>query len=285
MNTFIIAAFWLAVFATAVSGLLYIRNFFSTAESERLDALAGDLAVTSFGLMALSIIAQWLYLGISEFGVPFATRVVYVLSLIGGYLLIESLYSSRSGKVKIAGIFVMPAALVLEFYAWAGWRLEHGITPALQSGWVAVHVIFALVAYGALTMALVMSLLNLIEERRLRTKKSLTKTFKKFPSLETLEALTFKASSVAFVFLTLVIIAGVARAQMLPAWSRWWADPKIILAFATWGVFGLYLAARTVLGWRGRHANLLIIIGFIAAVVTYLMNYLLPTIHQYGRGF
>jgi ABC-type transport system involved in cytochrome c biogenesis permease subunit len=285
LNTYITIAFWLAILTTAVSGLLYIRNFFTVSESERINALASDFAVASFVLMCVSLILQWSYLGVSEFGIPFITRAVYVISLLGAYLLVESLYSSRSAKVKVVGMFVMPFALVLEFYAWAGYRLEHGITPALQSGWVVLHVIFAIISYGAFTIALVMAVLHIVEERRLKNKLSLAKTFKKFPSLETLDSLAYKSVSVGFLFLTLVIIAGTVRAQMLPAWQKFYLDPKIISAGVTWVLFGIYMLARLALGWRGRRANMLIIAGYSLAIFTYLVNYILPTIHQYGRGF
>ncbi len=285
MDTFITISFWLALFTTAVSGLLYIRSFFSVAESERLDALASDLATASFGLLCLSLILQWTYLGVSEFGIPFATRMLYTISLIGAYLLVESIYSSRSAKVRIAGVFVMPVALLLELYAWAGFRLEHGITPALQSGWVAVHVLFALIAYGAFTFSFVLAILHLIEERRLKSKVSLTKVFRKFPSLEILDDLSYKAVAIGFVFLTLVIIAGIVRAEMLPAWETWYTDPKIIAAIATWFVYGLYLASRWLLGWGGRRSSILLVVGFLIAIFTYFVNSILPSIHNYGQGF
>lgn len=285
MSTLVVIAFWLALLTTAVSGLLYIRNFFSASENERVDALASDFAVGSFVLLCLSLILQWFYLGVSEFGVPFMTRAVYVISLLGAYLLVESLYSSRSAKVKVVGMFVMPVALALEFYTWLGYRLEHGITPALQSGWVILHVIFAIIAYGAFTIGVVVAVLHIVEENRLRNKKSLSKIFKKFPSLETLDSIAYKSVSVGFLFMTLVIIAGTVRAQMLPAWQKFYMDPKIISAGLTWLFFAFFMLVRLWLGWRGRRSDVLIIIGYVLAIFTYVVNNILPSIHQYGRGF
>jgi ABC-type uncharacterized transport system permease subunit len=143
----------------------------------------------------------------------------------------------------------------------------------------------ALMAYGALTVALPAAFLQIIVENRLKNKKRLNTTFRKFPPLETLESLTYKAVSVSFMFLTLVIITGALRANMLPAWQTWYSDPKIISAIVTWSVFGFYLAARMFLNWRGRRASALVILGFLAAIFTYFVNYLLPSIHNYGSGF
>lgn len=285
MDILEIVLFWLALVSTAASGLIYIKNFFSRRENLLLERLAGDLAVLSFGLLSVTLIIHWLYWRVPEIGIPFSTRVVYTLALTGAYLLIESIYSSRTERVKIAGMFVMPLATLLEFYAWAGYRLEYGITPALRSYWVAIHILFALIGYGAITFALIVAILHLIEERQLKKKVSLSQVFRKFPSLETLDSLGYKAVAVGFVFLTLVIVTGAIRAEMLPQWQRWWADPKILSAIATWLVLGAYILVRNFLGWRGRRASLIAILGFLIAIFTYFVNYIFPSIHNYGRGF
>ncbi len=285
MNNLVTIFFWLALIATAASGLLYIKNFFSDTDNEWLESLASDLGVAAFGFLAASLVLKWIYFGISQFGIQFSTRAVYALFLLGAYMLSESLYASRMPKVKVAGMLVMPGALILLFYAWAGYGLEYSITPALNNAWVIVHVTMALMAYGALTVSVAAALLQIIEENRLKNKKRLGKVFRKFPPLETLESLSYKAVSVSFVFLTLVILTGALRADMLPAWQKWWADPKILSAIVTWAVFGGYIAGRVFFGWRGRRASAIILLGFFLAIFTYFVNYIFPSIHNYGRGF
>lgn len=284
-TTIVTLCFWLALVATAASAILYIRNFFASGESDRFESLSSNLAVAAFGLLSASLAIKWLYFGVSEFGIQFSTRSVYALCLLGAYVLSESLYASRMPRIRVAGMLVMPAVLVLLFYAWASYGMEYTVTPALNSAWVVVHVMLALLAYGALTVALVAAFLQIIEENRLKSKKRLDKVFRKFPPLETLESLTYKAVSVSFIFLTLVIITGGLRANMLPAWEKWWADPKILSAVATWAVFGAYIAGRVFFGWRGRRASFIVIIGFLVAIFAYFVNYIFPSIHNYGRGF
>jgi ABC-type uncharacterized transport system permease subunit len=283
--TLIPLCFWLAVVTTAASAIFYIRDFFITGDSDRWDSLASNLAVAAFCFLAVSLAIKWLYLGISVVGIQFSTRSVYALCLLGAFILSESLYSTRMPKIRVAGTLVMPAVLGLLFWAWAGYGMEYTITPALNSVWVIIHVFLALLAYGALTVALFASVLQIIEENRLKSKKRLDKVFRKFPPLETLESLTYKAVSVSFVFLTLVIVTGALRANMLPAWEKWWADPKILSAIATWGVFGAYIAGRVFFGWRGRRASFIVIAGFVIAIFTYFVNYIFPSIHNYGKGF
>jgi ABC-type uncharacterized transport system permease subunit len=284
-TTIVTLCFWLAVVATAASAIFYIRDFIVTSETDRWDSMASNLAVAAFGLLAISLAIKWLYFGVSEFGIQFSTRSVYALCLLGAYVLSESLYSGRMPKIRVAGMLVMPGVLALLFYAWASYGMEYTVTPALNSVWVILHVFLALLAYGALTVALIAALLQIIEENRLKAKKRLDKVFRKFPPLETLESLTYKAVSVSFVFLSLVIVTGALRANMLPAWKQWWADPKILSAVATWAVFGAYIAGRIFFGWRGKRASLIAIAGFAIAIFTYFVNYIFPSIHNYGRGF
>lgn len=284
-TTIVTLCFWLALVATAASAILYIRNFFAAGENDVWESFSSNLAVIAFGLLSASLAIKWLYFGVSEFGIQFSTRSVYALCLLGAYVLSESLYAGRMPRIRVAGMLVMPGVLALLFYAWASYGMEYTVTPALNSAWVVVHVILALLAYGALTVALVAAVLQIIEENKLKAKKRLDKVFRKFPPLETLESLTYKAVSVSFVFLTLVIITGALRANMLPAWGKWWADPKILSAIATWMVFGAYIAGRVFFGWRGRRASVIVIFGFLVAIFTYFVNYILPSIHNYGRGF
>ncbi len=284
-TTIVTLCFWLAVVATAASALFYIRDFFKTGESDLWDSLASNLAVAAFGFLAVSLAVKWLYFGVTEFGIQFSTRSVYALCLLGAYVLAESLYSGRMPKIRVAGTLVMPAVLVLLFYAWAGYGIEYTVTPALNSAWVVVHVILALLAYGALTVALIAAILQIIEENRLKNKKRLGEVFRKFPPLETLESLTYKAVSISFIFLSLVIVTGALRANMLPAWKQWWADPKILSAIVTWAVFGTYIGGRAFFGWRGKRAGVIVIAGFVIAIFTYFVNYIFPSIHNYGRGF
>ena len=285
MSNLVTIFFWLALVATAASGIIYIRNFFAESSGERLESLPSDLGVIAFGLLAVSLVLKWLYFGVSDFGIQFSTRAVYALCLLGAYIISESLYATRMPRIKAAGMLVMPGALVLLFWAWAGYGLEYTVTPALRSAWVVVHVFLALLAYGAMTVAVPAAILQIVEENRLKKKKRLTTVFRKFPPLETLESLTYKAVSVSFLFLTLVLITGALRASMLPAWQTWYTDPKILSAMITWLVYGAYIAGRFFLGLRGRRASALVILGFAAAIFTYFVNYILPSIHNYGSGF
>ena len=87
--------------------------------------------------------------------------------------------------------------------------------------------------------------------------------------------------SIGFVLLTLGIITGAAWADR--AWGRYWGwDPKETWSLITWFIYGAFLHARLLRGWKGAKMSLVSIIGFIAVIFTYLgVNYVLSGLHSY----
>ena len=71
--------------------------------------------------------------------------------------------------------------------------------------------------------------------------------------------------------------------RLAPAWSRFWGwDPKETAALATWLIYAVYLHARSQRGWQGRPAALLLVIGFLAVLVTYSGNLWFSGLHTYS---
>jgi len=67
------------------------------------------------------------------------------------------------------------------------------------------------------------------------------------------------------------------------AWGRYWGwDPKETSALVTWLIYALYLHARSQPSWRGRPAALILVIGFVAVLVTYFGNLFFSGLHAYS---
>jgi len=287
-----IILFWLALVSGVVSSLAYIGNFAARAERRVHVYTALGAALGSFALLLLVIFLRAQALGISQTAGPFTVRIIFAAFIIGVFLLIESIYAGKSTKVKALGTVVMPVAVILQFLAWHAYGLSEQLTQQLRSYWVGMHVTFAVLAYASMTVALALAVAYILQEKQLknmRTKKP-GKIFRKLPSLEISDDLCHKSIAFSFTFLTLVIATGIMRAEMLPEWSMWYMDPKILMAIATWVVYGSYLVVRAALGWRGKRANTFAILGFAVAIATYLIGNIgfiteiLPSIHRYGGG-
>jgi ABC-type transport system involved in cytochrome c biogenesis permease subunit len=86
---------------------------------------------------------------------------------------------------------------------------------------------------------------------------------------------------VGFPAMFLTIVLGAVWADI--AWGRYWSwDPKETASLVTWLIYGGYLHARVLRGWRGNRSAALLILGFGATLFTYFGNLFLGGLHSYG---
>jgi cytochrome c-type biogenesis protein CcsB len=96
-----------------------------------------------------------------------------------------------------------------------------------------------------------------------------------------LDEIGYRAIVVGFPFLTLTIILGAVWAET--AWGRYWSwDPKETASLVTWLIYGAYLHARVMRGWRGIPAAWMLVIGFLATLLTYFGNLIFAGLHAYS---
>jgi ABC-type transport system involved in cytochrome c biogenesis permease subunit len=79
--------------------------------------------------------------------------------------------------------------------------------------------------------------------------------------------------------LTLGLVSGFVYAKSV--WGNFWSwDPKEVWAGITWLLYAALLHQRLTVGWRGRRAAIMAIIGFAAVLFTFLgVNFLLEGHH------
>jgi len=76
-----------------------------------------------------------------------------------------------------------------------------------------------------------------------------------------------------FPLLTCGIITGVIYAQMVHG-QFWSWDHKEILAGITWLVYAALLHERLAVGWQGRRAAIMTIVGFVILICTFFLRFL-----------
>ncbi len=104
---------------------------------------------------------------------------------------------------------------------------------------------------------------------------------RRLPRPEILDEISYRAVVIGFPFLTLVIVLGALWAEV--AWGTYWSwDPKETASLVTWLIYGAYLHARVVRGWRGSRAAYLLLLGFYATVFTYFGNLFFGGLHSYA---
>lgn len=133
------------------------------------------------------------------------------------------------------------------------------LRDALQSPWLVIHVVAAIIATGAFTLGGMCSALYLVKERWPNTREG--GYLSRLPDLAGLDRMAYRTQAFAFpVWTFAALIAGPIWAQH--AWGRYWGwDPKEVWAFITWVVYAAYLHARATAGWKGRAAAIVALIG------------------------
>ena len=180
----------------------------------------------------------------------------------------------------VVGAIVMPIAFTLTAFSLTLNASVAPLAPALQSRWLYVHTTLAFLGDAFFVIAFAGGVLYLIQERQLKSRHT-GAFFHRLPSLDLLDRVNYRSLAYGFPLLTLGIITGMIWAEM--AWGSYWQwDPKETWSLITWFIYAALVHARFTVGWRGRKAAWLSIIGFVAVLFTFLgVNMLLGGLHSY----
>jgi cytochrome c-type biogenesis protein CcsB len=157
------------------------------------------------------------------------------------------------------------------------------LTEALNSYWLVIHVVSAVISTGGFTLGGLCSILYLVKERKGPTTSGY---LSRVPEPVVLDRTAYRLHAFAFpVWTFAVLITGPIWAHQ--AWSSYWNwDPKEVWAFITWVVYAAYLHARATAGWRGRNAAYLALLGMATLWFNFIgINYFSTTSqHSYASG-
>jgi len=203
---------------------------------------------------------------------PFANMYEFSLAFAFGVLL-SYMYFERKYHQRILALIALPVALAMMAYASTIPPTIEPLVPALQNNLLlTVHVAVAIVAYGSFAIAFGAAVLYLVQPEGGRWG---------LPKPQVLDEIGYRAVIVGFPFLSLTIILGAVWADT--AWGAYWSwDPKETASLVTWLIYGAYLHARVVRGWRGGRAAWLLVLGFAAVLFTYFGNLFFGGLHSYS---
>lgn len=284
-------AFVAAAIAAVLALVLYAVYALSGLRAARMQTAGGTLRTANLGFLigprtseigryatilgwlATVFLAGWMvFRALATGHGPFANMYEFSLAFAWG-ILAAYFWFERRYQQRLLGLVVLPVALGLMWYATTIPSSVEPLVPALQNNLLlTVHVAVAIVAYGSFTLAFAAAALYLIQPAQGGWG---------LPKPNVLDEIGYKAVVVGFPFLTLVILLGALWAEV--AWGRYWSwDPKETASFVTWLIYGAYLHARVVRGWRGRRAALLLLVGFAATLFTYFGNLFFGGLHSYS---
>jgi len=234
-----------------------------TAGNEDRSDLFGRVALALTGVAALVHFAALVSRGLASDPVRVPWGNMYEFTLTATFVVV-ALYLVMYRRFELAWLAPVISLFVLTVLMVDVLVLYEPVTPlrdALQSPWLVIHVVAAILATGAFTMGGMCSVLYLVKERALRRGGGQRGYLAQVPSLKSLDRLAYRWHAFAFPIWTFAaLIAGPIWANY--AWGRYWGwDPKEIWAFITWVVYAGYLHARATAGWKGNRAATVALVG------------------------
>ncbi len=284
------AVYFLAMLSHLVEWSL-LRKVPASAEVARVSAGAGgDLALDEAGsdasgaddtherrvLMAgrLGLLLTWLGAGVHLVAlasrgmaadpnrVPWGNMYEFTLS---GTFVVAALYLATRRRFALGWMAPIVVSTVLVLLMVAEIWLYAPVSPlteALNSPWLVIHVVSAVIATGAFTLGGITSVLYLLKERATAKHPERTTGYlARVPAPAVLDRVSYRMHAFGFpVWTFAVLITGPIWAH--EAWASYWNwDPKEVWAFITWVVYAAYLHARSTAGFKGRNAAIIALVG------------------------
>ncbi|GHJ59315.1 c-type cytochrome biogenesis protein CcsB [Nocardioides sp. OK12] len=194
--------------------------------------------------------------------VPWGNMYEFTLS---GTFVVAALYLATRRRFGLGWMapIVVSTVLVLMMVAeiWL-YAPVSPLTEALNSPWLVIHVVSAVIATGAFTLGGITSVLYLLKERaQAKHPERTTGYLARVPAPAVLDRVSYRMHAFGFpVWTFAVLITGPIWAH--EAWASYWNwDPKEVWAFITWVVYAAYLHARSTAGFKGRNAAIIALVG------------------------
>jgi cytochrome c-type biogenesis protein CcsB len=244
--------------------------------------VATGLTIATWGTLTGELVKRGLEAGHWPLTNRYEFALCFVWAIVAVYLLLEASWRTdnverrdRRHPQRQGGTFVLAVALLVATWAVTrptGERAVVPLLPALRSVWLQIHVLTAVVGYGAFGVAAGLGLLVMFRDRvlSLRLRRfAYENSVSEMPTEEQVKRAMERVVALGFPWLTLSILTGAIWAQK--AWGRYWGwDPKETWALITWLWVLLILHVRPLRRWRGRRLAALVVMGFGVVLFTFI---------------
>ena len=251
---------------------LYIWNL--REPSRAIGVGATSCLVVGLALHYLALLARSRAIHAVPYDDLFGSLSLFAWLLAFTYLCLEAIHRRR-----VVGPFVLP--IVLGVFLLAHLPPARPVkAPPAQGPLFAFHVTLNILAYSAFAISFVLSIIFLVQNRRLRDHK-LGAVGWRFPALDVLERMTRSSVLIGCASLLVGMTAGLIWAHRLE--GRYWnGDPKVIVTVLILAAYVCYTLLSQTAAWRGARASALCILNFVFVIFSYsIVNRYLSHFHRY----
>ena len=244
---------------------------------------------TATALLAAGVLAHTFLIGMQTVEAGHAPLVgtTAAVSAFVWLLGLSYLYAELTTDERAMGVFVTILLAALDVIP----ALDPEVVPrppVLRSPLFTIHVVSLLFAYASFALACVLGVTYVLMFKEIKA-KHLGFFYARLPSLQVLDVMNGRVLAVGWLFLTVGLLVGgiwATQVQASPdprAQAMSLADPKILVALVSWGVYSFALYARRASGWSGRRAAWLSAIAFAIVLLNFVpVGYFLTKSHNFN---
>lgn len=235
--------------------VLLLRQWLSANKEKSNQPLYLAAAAVIFHVIALKTIIftpQGIDIG-------FFSALTFTAWLMASLLVVASF----SLPIGCLGLLVYPFALVtliLRYISDQHILLTDALAPGLQT-----HILFSLLAYSLLSIAVAQAILLAIQDKYLHNKHP-SGFLQSLPSLETMEIMLFRIITLGVIALSISLLSGFIYLEDMFAQHL---VHKTILSIFAWAIFVVLLWGHYRFGWRGKIAIKWSLSGFTLLMLAY----------------
>lgn len=262
-----------------------------SSEKNAKSSSASKLERVGIFLMILAVILHGtgvMLRGIAASRVPWAN--MYEFSITGSLVVVMIfLFALIIKDLRLLATFVSGFTLLILGAATSIFYVEvKSLMPALQSYWLVIHVMVAVLATAFFNIAAALSITYLfktakwVETSKVKLVGTLRRVLALFPTPEKLERMAYRFNIIGFILWSFTLIAGAIWAER--AWHRYWGwDTKEVWTFIIWTIYAGYLHANATRGWSGKRSAWLSLVGFLAILFNFtIVNLYFKGLHVYS---
>jgi HemX protein len=261
--------------------LLYFVLVWTYGKSFFRDLPWATRTKSSFLLAVLATHFIFLLARMVSFGHVPVTSIPEALTMLAFSVSVTYGVIERRSKAKETGYFILNIAFFFQLFSSIFIRDMTVVPDIFKSLLFGLHITNAILGYASITISAAYGLLYLMLYHEIKAHQFGT-IYKKLPNLETLERMNFIAITLAFIFLSLAITAGVIWLPMAFPGNTY-ADPKLIGTASIWLIYGVGIISKMRGILRGRSLMVLSICAFaVAAFSMTIINLFFINFHHFN---
>ena len=211
---------------------------------------------------------------------PPVTTVFEIFSVLSCSIAVTYFIIELRSQQKETGYFILNIAFFFQAASSIFIKDTPVVRDILRSPLFGAHVSSALLGCAAITIAGAYGLMYLMLYHEMKATQ-FGVIYKKLPTLETLERMTFTAVTLAFLLLSAAILFGFIWLNHAITNPNYF-DPKLIGTIIIWAMYGFLVIAKVKCGWKGRKVMILSIIGFLISIFSMtIINIFFSGFHKF----